>query len=234
MSFLRRAAVVAVFLWQYTTLCAGAVEAAGQPGVPSCTPELVYVAEPGTVTASGSGVAFVPSLDLTDKDGNPLATGGAAIEWLAESVVESPADVGAKPILGGQLKLVITTEEGHRITFDATCIAGSGALSEDGFQVMFVFATGIAKGWPGIPAQNVMTFFQAFTFGDGDVYVFVQMFNGRDCSLNFETRLTTHNDFFPGPGSLSVSPEGLFYGETDCTARRGDPKPPEKAPGQLD
>jgi hypothetical protein len=183
------------------------------------------------VSGSGSGIAVVPGLDLTDSNGDQVATGAATIEWQAESVLEAPADVGAKPILGGNLNLLITTEEGHQITFDATCITGSGALSEGEFQAIFVFANGVAKGWPGSPAQNSVAFFQAFTDGDGVVSVYVQIFDGRDCRLNFETRLTTNGLFLPGAGTLSASPSGVSYAETDCSAH-GDPKPAQKAPGR--
>jgi hypothetical protein len=220
--------VAIVLAW--TGVGASRSEARGD-SVPSCTPELVYVAVPGTVSASGSGLVVVPSLDLTDKDGEPVVTGEATIEWQAQNTLEQPAEVGARPILGGNLTLLITTAEGHRITFDATCIAGSGAVSDDGLQGMFVFATGLVKGWPGIPAQNAMVFFQAFSAVDGIVVISVEIYEGRDCSLNFETHLTTEG-FFPGSGSLSASPPGISYSETDCAARHGAPKPAEKAPGQ--
>ena len=233
MSLLSRAAIVtAILVCQSGPLSATPVEANGRAVVPSCTPELVYVVEPGTVSGFGSGIAVVPGLDFTDRNGDPVATGEATIEWQAESILDAPAGVGAKPILGGNLNLVITTEEGHRITFDATCITGSGAVSEGGLQAIFVFANGVAKGWPGSPAQNSVAFFQALTFGDGAVYAYVQIFDGRDCRLNFQTRLTTNGDFVPGAGTLSASPSGVSYAETDCSARRGDPKPAEEAPGQ--
>jgi hypothetical protein len=169
---------------------------------------------------------------LTDRNGNPVTTGSATIEWQAEAIVEPSLAVGAKPVLSGSLSLTITTDAGHRITFDARCMAGVGAWSFGAGSGLILYANGIAKGWPGSPAQNTFIHFEAFT-DNGQIGVYVALIDGRDCNLNFDTLLVTTPEDAHGPGSLSDMPSGIAYSETDCTARFGAPKPAEKAPGQA-
>ena len=208
-------------------------EAANRPAaVPSCTPELVYPLLPGSLDVSGSGLATISSLLLTDRSGNAVTTDKATIEWQAGAVVKPSSAVGAQPVLSGSLSLVITTEAGHRITFDAKCMAGVGAYSFGPDSGVILYANGIAKGWPGSPAQKTFIHFEAFT-EDGQIGVYVALIDGRDCNLNFDTRLVTTPELAYGPGSLSDIPSGIAYSETDCTARFGTPKPAEKAPGQA-
>jgi len=212
-------------------LCAAAFPAGARAEAPeaervvgSCTPELVYTFTPGEVDAAGAGTGVIDQLFLTDADGShPRLTSGT-LTWSARAIVRSPGSTGARPRIGGLLDLVITTAEGERIAYTATCVAGSGAHRFG----MVLYTNGLARGWPGTSAPvRSLVHFEGIT--DGTTYV--ALVAGADCALDFSRLVVTDGDAAVGTNTFTGLPDRFRYSETDCARRFGDPFPATLAPG---
>jgi hypothetical protein len=202
-----------------------AVQADGAVG--SCTPELVYDAAPGSLDASGAGTGQVAVLRYTDANGSLRPATSATIAWSVRAIVDERAETGARPSIGGDLDLDIVTADGERLTFSATCVAGSGAAPIG----IVLYANGLTRGWAGgSTARKSFVHFEAWTEG-GQEYAYVALIDGADCALNFGVQAVTRPPFAVGTGTFSGLPSQTVYAETNCARRFGDPFPRSLAPG---
>lgn len=200
-----------------------AIQAKGAVG--SCTPELVYALRPGSFDTRASGLASVASIRYTDAAGNLLPGASATIDWSARAIAETRPSHGAKPTIGGNLDLVIETSAGERLSFTATCIAGSGAYDLGFIKGITVYANGLTEGWPGGTAvRRTFVHFESWTFG-GDAQTYVALIDGVDCELDFSRLLVTRPPYGIGPAQYAGTPLGDFYSETSCANRFGNPFP---------
>jgi hypothetical protein len=221
------AAAVATLGASGMSLASPAGAGQGPASVPTCTPELVYVFDPGAVDVRGSGVGHAERITYTDADGTPRPDTDATVAWSVHAVVEEPRrSVGVGPRLGGNLTLAITTGAGERLTFEATCMAGVGAYTDG----IIMYANGMTRGWPGSQARRTFVHFEAWRDGP-DHGAYVALIDGQDCRLNFGSLLVTESPFAIGTGSFTGLKPGFAYSETDCSSRFGDPKPKSRAPG---
>jgi hypothetical protein len=226
-----RAALLAVaFLLLAGGGWAGRAEAGPLPAerpVGSCTPELVYQLFPGTIAAAGSGVGTVAALRYTDASGVARPDTTATIRWSARAIVTMPSGPGAAPQIGGGLDLEITTGAGEHLAFNATCIAGSGAIPDG----LVVYANGLTRGWPGGTAvRRSFVHFEAWSDA-GAAYAYVALIDGSDCELNFGVHVVTRSPYASGNGVFSGLPPRAVYAETNCARRFGNPFPRAVAPG---
>ena len=205
------------------------VRAEGPATIPSCSPELVYAYAPGDVDVRGGGIGHTALFEVSDADGNLVSSSDATVEWTAHVLVDDhDMTVGAKPRLGGNLSLTVTTGDGVVLEFDATCMAGAGAYPGG----IILYANGVARGWPGNPNGTVFVHFESWVEGPGATGAYVALVEGRDCMLDFRAVAWTPADYATGPGAFEGFRPYFAYSETDCHARRGSPKPAAKAPGR--
>lgn len=201
-----------------------ALQAKGAVG--TCTPELVYELLPGSFDARAAGTATVASIRHTDANGNLLPNTRATIDWSVRAIVEPRRPIGAQPILGGNLELVITTASGERLKFTATCVAGSGAYDLGWIRGITVYANGLTEGWPGgTSMRRTFVHFETWTFGAATT-TYIALIDGVDCNVDFSKLLVTLAPYGQGPASISGTPAGGdYYSETNCANRFGNPFP---------
>lgn len=203
--------------------------AAPPPGldVGSCTPELVHPVYPGVLDATGSGSATAAIIEYTDAHGVARPDTSGTVTWSAHAIVKPPQTTGAAPQIGGSLDLQIATAAGDRLTFNATCIAGSGAVPVG----MIVYANGLTGGWPGSTSvRRSFVHFEGWRDGGTD-YTYAALIDSTDCKLNHDVFVFTPSPYPTGSNTFGGLPAHTVYAETECSRRFGDPYPRSLAPG---